>query len=39
MAREVGGWGGLEVKVFGNAESQGCYLRHPWMVPRTMAKP
>lgn len=26
---------GLEVKVFGNAESSRCYLCHPWMVPRT----
>lgn len=39
VAEEVDGWGGLGVKVFGNVENSRCYLGHPWMVPRTMAKP
>lgn len=32
-------WSGLQVKVFGNAERSECYFGHPWIVPRTRAKP
>lgn len=27
------------MKVFGSVESPECYLGHPWMVPKTKAKP